>query len=450
MSPAILRRPPGPGLVRFAMIVAGQLPDPTYTLLPELARRYGDVVDIPVPAPGTVVTLVSHPDHVDHVMTRHHDRYLKHESIRELFFDEPVPLPLLVGEEWRRTRRELSPLFGAQALASVGDALVAGISERVDGWRILADSGQQIDLQDELAVVVMDGLMRSMFGIALSVTQLRRFVGAIRAYAGYVMWRTTTYVLPDFLPRPSRARGEAAKQFIVQALDGFIAHRRGTGPQANPDVLDVLLGMSFPGSPAEQYARMRSELLDLVLAGVDTTSGALGWTVALLAADREALGRAYQEVDRLSGVPLRYRDLDELTYLRCCFDEGQRIQAATPANIRTAAEDDELGGYLIPSGSHVLVSPYGLHRDPRFWTEPDAFRPNRFLDDEINRNAYVPFNIGPRKCMGYRIANAAAVLTLGAILQRFSVTLRAGWRPRHQMRGATGLAGGLPVTLSRR
>ncbi|MBI3228105.1 MAG: cytochrome P450 [Mycolicibacterium cosmeticum] len=437
------RRPPGPSLARLGMIVAGELPDPTYTLLPEIARRYGDVADIPVPG-RTTMTLVSHPDHVDHVMTRHHSRYRKHESIRELFFDQPPPLPLLVGEEWKRTRRALNPHFGEQGLTAAGAHLTAGITERVAAWDGHAGPGRGVDLQDALAVVVTDGLMRSMFTTALSTTELTRFVDATRDYARFAMVRTATYLLPGFLPRPLRRRGEAAKSYIFGALDELIERRSSAGPQAHPDVLDVLLSMPL------EYPQLRSELFDLVLAGVDTTSGALAWSVGLLFADQQALVRARAEVDALGAMPLQFQHLGELQYLRCCFDEGQRIQAATPANIRTATEDDEIGGYVIPAGSHVLISPYGLHRDARFWTEPGTFRPSRFLDDQINRNAYVPFNIGPRKCMGYRLANAAAVLTMAAILQRYEVSLPTGWRPRHELRGATGLAGGLPVTLSMR
>lgn len=442
-------RPPGPSLVRLVTMMAG-LDDRAYTWLPELARRYGDVASIPVPVSAVTMTLVSHPDHVDHVMTRHHGRYPKHESTREWFFGEPPPLPLLVGDEWRRTRRELNPYFGESALAAVCAQLVAGVTERVGAWTVHADSGEPVRLQDELGVVVMDGLMRSMFSTRMPTAQLRRFVVATKDYDRHVMSRASSYLLPSFVPRPFRASGEAAKRFMFDALDELIARRRREAPRQSPDVLDVLLGMSFPGTAEEQYVRMRSELFGLVLAGVGTTTVALGWTVALLFANPTCLARARAEVDALQGAELEYRHLERLAYVQCCFDEAQRLQAAAPAIIRTAAADDEIGGYAIPAGSHVLISPYGLHHDPRFWTDPQDFRPSRFLDDKINRNAYVPFNVGPRKCMGYRLANSEAVLTVAAILRRYEVTLRPGWKPRYDALGAAGLAGGLPVTLSRR
>lgn len=81
-----------------------------------------------------------------------------------------------------------------------------------------------------------------------------------------------------------------------------------------------------------------------------------------------------------------------------------------------------------------MTSPYGLHRDPRFWKDPELFEPVRFHTDDIDRNAFIPFNIGPRKCMGTRMAYIEGTLTLAAILRRYTIQVRDGWRPRHQIR----------------
>ncbi|OBB96778.1 cytochrome P450 [Mycobacterium sp. 852002-40037_SCH5390672] len=423
------------------------MPNPVYTLLPEIARRYGDVANVPVPLPGMTMTLVSHPDHIEHILTRNHTRYPKHKSTRELFFDQPPALPILEGEEWKRTRRWLNPHFGQKALDAVGDQTLQGLSERVAAWATHVGSAKVIDLQHELGVVVADGLVRSILSRPLSTEQLDKFVASTQDYGRYVMVRMATYFLPQALPKPFRARGEAAKHFMLTQFDEFITRRKAEGPRESQDVLDVLLAMPFTGSAQAHEARVRSELLDLVLAGVETTAAAIAWSVALLYADPLALARARAEVDALDGEPLEYRHLQDLTYLRCCFDEAQRIQSVTPVNLRTAREDDEIGGYFIPAGSQVLFSPYGLHHDPRYWVEPEKFRPSRFLDDSIRRNAFLPFSIGPRKCMGYRLANIEGVLTLAAILQRYEINFRPGWLPRHVLRGATGLSGGLPVTL---
>lgn len=438
-------RPPGPSLPTLARLAVACRAAP-YTLLPEVARRYGDVVNLPIPLPGWKVTLVSHPDHVDHIMTRHHQRYAKHEATVELVTGEPLALPLLEGDEWKRTRRPLNPHFGEKALAEVTPVMIEAIAERVDAWG--SRGGEWLDLEHELGAVVMDGLMRSMFSEALPTDRLDAYVDGARDYGLWVIGRAAMYQLPSFLPRPHQRRGQHAKTTLMTELDLQIERRRREGPRDPMDVLDALLSMEslFPGGPQEQYLRMRSELSGLVFAGFETTAEALAWTLALLSRNPGALMRAYDEVDALGGAPLAYEDLDRLPYIKACFDEAQRIQAA-PGNIRTATEDDEIGGYFVPAGSHVLISPYGLHHDPRFWNAPAQFHPERFLTDDINRNAFIPFNIGPRKCMGLRMAYIEGTLTLAAILQRYTIQVRDGWRPRHQLRVSTGLVGGLPAQV---
>nr|WP_268745844.1 cytochrome P450 [Mycolicibacterium farcinogenes] len=202
--------------------------------------------------------------------------------------------------------------------------------------------------------------------------------------------------------------------------------------------------------PKAQYARLRSELVSLMLGAASTTTSAVGWAVALLFGDTEALARARAEVDALGGEPLAYRHLAELPYVQCCFDEGQRIQSWVPINRRIAIQDDEIGGYAIPAGSHILFSPYGIHRDGRFWKDPEEFRPSRFQVDTVNQSAFLPFSIGPRKCMGYRMANATAVLTLASILQRYELRLPPNWRPRHHFSRAMQAPAGSSMLLTRR
>lgn len=440
-------RPPGPGAVGSAKAWLRGGRD-LYRWLPELAAAYGDVVDLPVPIPGMTFTLVSHPDHVDHIMTRHNGRYRKHEATEELVVGEPPALPLLEGDEWKRVRRELNPYFGEKALAQVTPLIAAAVTEELDRWSTLTEAGF-VDLELELGTVVMAGLLRSMFSQHPDPEKLHRWVTAAHDYGAYVVSRALMYRVPQRVPRPRRRRGEAAKAFLMATLDEMIETRRATPSSGEPDLLDALLNMEFEGCPHMQYARMRSELAGLVFAGFETTAEALAWTIALLCRNPAALGKAYEEVDALDGAPLEYDHLKDLTYLRACFDEAQREQAA-PANVRSAQEDDEIGGYLIPKGSHVVISPYGLHHDPRFWTDPQTFNPDRFLTDKINRNAFVPFNIGPRKCMGTRMAYIEGVLVLAAILQRYTVQLKDGWTPRHQIRVSTGLAGGVPARLHAR
>jgi cytochrome P450 len=449
-APAGPRQPPSPPRVAALRLAASCAADPMrlpYALLPKIAADYGDIVRINTSRrPQFTATLINHPDYVDHVFTRHHDRYVKHEGTIELVSGEPVALPLLEGQEWKRVRTAFNPHFGERALAAATPLMMEGITDRVGAWRQHAGSGREVDLEHELGAVVMDGLLRSMFKVELSADELDEAVDGARRYGTYVISRVALHFLPQWLPNPLRRSGENAKAELFGMLDRFVDDRRGCPAADTPDLVDTLLGLDFEGCPEMQHRRRRSEAAGLVFAGFETTAAALAWTIALLCRNPNALGKAYAEVDALQGKPLEYADLERLKYLRACFDEAQRFQAA-PANVRTAVDDDEIGGYHIPKGSQVVISQYALQRDPRFWTDPDEFRPDRFLTDKINRNAFLPFSIGPRKCMGTRMAYIEGTLVLGAILQRYAFRVRNGWRPRHFVRVSTGLAGGLPTRI---
>lgn len=441
-------RPPGPNSVQFGWLCLRHAADP-FALLPEIARRYGDVVDMPIPLLGWTTTLVSHPDHVDHVMVRHHDRYNRHYLTSELVPGEPDVMPVLEGDEWRRWRRPLNPHFQEKALAARSTSMAAAVSAGMASWGTHATSGKWIDLEHELGTVVMDALMRSMFSTVLEAETLSRYVDAARDLGRYAIGRAVMSSFPKFVPRPLQRRGEAAQRTLLGELDKLIARRQAEGTRDVPDVLDTLMGMSFDGCPGTQYRRLRTELSSLVFAGFETTAESVCWAIALLHTNPTALAKAYAEVDALGPVPIEYANLEQLPYLRACFDEALRTESP-PGLLRTAAEDDTIGGYFIPKGSHVLLSPYGLQRDSRFWIHPERFEPTRFATDKINRNAYLPFGIGPRKCLGWRLAYIDGLMTLAAVLQRYTVEIRPGWSPKPKLRISTGLVGGLPVRLARR
>lgn len=441
------RRPPGPSLIELAVLSARH--DIFYGLLPEIARRHGDVANVPVPVLGWTMTLLSHPDHVDHVMTRHHGRYVRHHLTNELVVGEPDVMPVLEGQEWRQWRQSLNPFFTENSLARLSESMAEAVAAGMDDWRRHLGSDRWLDLELELGTVVMDALMRSMFSTVLDRDTLGRYVEAARDLGSYTISRALMSTFPALLPRPFQRRGEAAQATLLSELDKVIEQRLTDGPKVSPDLLDALMGMEFNGSPDQRYRRLRTELSSLIFAGFETTAQSAAWTVALLHGNPAALAKAHAEVDALGGVPLQYAHLEQLTYLRACFDEALRMQAS-PGLIRTAGDDDEIGGHHIPKDSHVLLSPYGLHHDPRFWTRPERYEPERFILGNINRNAYIPFNIGPRKCMGWRMAYIDGLMTLAAILQRYTVELRPGWSPKPKIRISTGLVGGLPARLARR
>jgi cytochrome P450 len=121
-----------------------------------------------------------------------------------------------------------------------------------------------------------------------------------------------------------------------------------------------------------------------------------------------------------------------------------------PLNAREATEDDEIGGYLIASGTTVGVSGYALHHDPRFWRDPECFDPRRFVEDEIDKYAFLPFGVGQRRCLGVRMGYMVGLLTLASALGRYEFETPPGWTPQPRFSFSTIVRGGVPVRIRER
>jgi cytochrome P450 len=186
----------------------------------------------------------------------------------------------------------------------------------------------------------------------------------------------------------------------------------------------------------------------MILAGFETTSAALSWTLALLSITPAARERAEAEASAVEHTPT-FDDLGALPYLRACFDEAQRIQGI-PFYSRDSYEEQELGGYTIPANSILLCSPYALQHDTRYWDEPTQFKPERWLEGTIEKNAWLPFGVGPRRCLGMHMANTEATLFLGQALQRFRFSTPPGFAPKRYFHLSTSVKGGCEMTIERR
>ena len=151
-------------------------------------------------------------------------------------------------------------------------------------------------------------------------------------------------------------------------------------------------------------------------AGHETTAYALSWTLYLLFTAPEVLKTLQRELEQ--GSP---KSLENLPYLDAVFKEGLRLYPTIPATPRSAQQDTELGGFLIPKGSRVFVSVYAVHRHPDFWKAPNVFKPERFLDGSAQLEAYIPFGLGRRFCLGRNLARLQAKLVLALLVKKLEL-----------------------------
>jgi cytochrome P450 len=241
------------------------------------------------------------------------------------------------------------------------------------------------------------------------------------------------------LPLPQMKRFHAAKARLDRVIYGIIADRRASGRDTGDLLSMLLLAQDEEGEGSLSDEQVRDEVLTLFLAGHETTANALTWGWYLLSQNPEAAERMHAEIDQvLAERTPSLEDLPKLPYTSGVFSETLRLYPPAWAIGRRALEDVELGGFLIPARCVVLLSPYVTHRDPRWFPEPESFRPERWVtsehDEETARPkfAYFPFGGGARVCIGERFAGMEGVLLLAAIAQKWTFSHQTGHKVQPQ------------------
>lgn len=447
---ASLGRAPGPSGVAVAGALPGFVRDP-FRYLQACARRYGDIYRLPLGMAD--FTVVNHPNYVGHFLTEHPDNYPKGEMNRRMLPAMGDGLPISVGEHWRRNRRVMNPMFGKRALDGIFSIVANSVAESIERLDRYADRGEVIDFEAELGMLTMQVLQRAMFSSSVSDEEIPHLVDAIRRMSLYAGSLMATVWAPKWMPVPYQRTGAPAREKIRQVINGVIAHRRAN-PVEDRDILNLLLEARYEddGSPLVDED-IRDELFGMFFGGFDTTAGSLAWTFALLAANPDHGEALRAEADEFGDRFESAESLSALRYAKAAFQEAMRIQGPILLLTRQAVNEDEIGGYRIPAGSLVGVSPYTLHRNSEFWPDPERYDPGRFIGERLAGQAhhqFLPFGAGGRHCIGSNLAYMEAQLSLAMVAQRFHVQPVPGYVPEQHFHVSVGVKGGLPCTIRRR
>jgi cytochrome P450 len=257
-------------------------------------------------------------------------------------------------------------------------------------------------------------------------------------------------ILPPALrhiPVPAMIRVKRAVRELDEIVDRIIRQRRASGEDTG-DLLSMLMAARDEDGSGMTDRQLRDEILTFLLAGHETTAVSLSWTWYLLSQHPEVEQKLREELTQvLGGRAPRLEDLPRLPYTDKVVKESMRLYPPAWSLARTVTKEVELGGYRLPVGANVVMSQWILHRDPRFFEQPEQFNPDRWTAEaaqRLPRFAYFPFGGGPRLCIGASFAMMEANLLLAAIAQRFQLRLAPGHsvaalpsitlRPRYGMR----------------
>ena len=342
-------------------------------------------------------------------------------------------LVTLEGTEHRRHRQLVQPVLHSQAVAAQAETIVALARQRAQSW----DDGAVIELHSELADLTLRIVCAALFKL-----DSEPLIQAVHGFARSLnVTLRQAFPLPGWLPTGANRQRRAAVGRVDRYAYELIRQRRAHGG----DGADLLSLLVDTGQLSD--VEVRDELMTMFFAGHETSAAALSWAFSLLDAHPEVAG---QLRDELGDREPSFADLPRLPLLGRVVKETLRLYPPAWVFDRSPLHDLEVHGFTLPKGANVLLSPWVAHRDPERWSDPHAFRPDRFGGEPPARGAYLPFGDGSRMCVGNRFAEAEIALVLATLLPRVQLS-RVDDRPVRPEGDATlRPRGGLRMRVTRR
>jgi cytochrome P450 len=396
-------------------------------MLLRLQQEYGGIVRFRLGP--LLVHQVTHPDLVRQVLVTEARTFPRGRFYRafEPFFGRAMLTA--DGEQWRRHRDVSRPLFHPARVQEMGPTMTATAVELADRLTGLARRQAEFDVVPEAIWYTMAVVSRCLFTTDFTAAG-DRLVPAANDGVELILERTNPLVaaVPRWLPTRHNRRLRASQRVLQDVLaDAVEEHRREPGD----DLIHAYLAAADGTRPPRlSDVDARDGIMTVFLAGNETTGSSLAWTLYVLASRPEVLRRVETEAERvLAGRPPTLADLPELEYTRMVVEESLRLYPPIWAFPRGVAEDVEIGGFHVPAGSSLFLSPYVTHRHPGFWKNPEVFDPERFRPDlsaARDRHSYLPFGFGQRQCIGKHLALLQLQLAVATLAQRVRLQLVPG------------------------
>jgi cytochrome P450 len=444
--PASTALPPGP----TGTLIRGNLDAFTGRRLEfflEVARKYGDLASFRL-GPKRIF-LASHPDLIERVLVTDARHYVKHFGARMY---KPVLGNGLVtseGDFWLRQRRLAQPAFLKNRVLSYAPLMAEAAGRMLATW----SDGKEVNVHYEFSSLTSAIALKTLFDLD-DAGDRKRFTDTLRRAFNLMSARFRQLVrVPLWVPTPANVRLRRAARELFHVVDGFIAAGRAR-PHPGDDLLSRLLAARDEHGHQMTARQLRDEAMTLYLAGHETTALTLTWSWYLLARHPQVEERLVAEWrSALGGRTPTADDLTKLPYTDAVITEAMRVYPPVYLIGREATTDLELGGYRVKKGYTVFMSQWVSHRDPRYFPDPEAFRPERWLDGlarRLPKYAYYPFGGGPRVCIGNTFALTEAAILLAAVGQRYRFTVEMDGPPELSPQITLLPKDGIPAVLRRR
>lgn len=406
-----------------------------------MARDYGDIAHYKI-GPQHLF-FFNHPDLIRDVLITNQKNFHKSRGLERAKRLLGNGLLTSEGEFHLRQRRLAQPAFHRQRIAAYGSTMVEFTQRARARWT----DGSTLDMHAEMMRLTLDIVAKTLFDadVDAEAAEIGRAMTTAFESFNYAMVPFTEYL--DHLPIPPVRRFNNARDRLDKTIYRMIAERRASGSDRGDLLSMLLLAHDTEGDGTGMSdLQLRDEALTIFLAGHETTANALTWTWCLLSQNPDVEKRFHAEIDLLNDIPPTMEDLARLSYTRMVLAESMRLYPPAWAIGRRALEPFQARDFTIPAGAVVLMSQYVMHRDPRYFPDPERFDPERWTPEaqaSRPRFSYFPFGGGARVCIGEQFAWMEGILLLATIAQQWRMKLAPDQivdvqplitlRPRHGM-----------------
>ncbi|EAB5362491.1 cytochrome P450 [Campylobacter jejuni] len=358
------------------------------------------------------------------------------------------------GEVWKKQRELLRPSFEMTRINKVFNLMSEAVADMMDRFSKYPNHAV-IEVDEAMTFITADVIFRTIMSSKLDEEKGKKILNAfvtfqeqsvhtaMRRMFRFPKW--LSYVLGD------RKRAKAG-DVIRQVLSDIIKPRYDMADNAEfEDILgSLLLVVDVDTNKRFSFEEILDQVAMLFLAGHETTASSLTWTLYLLSLYPKEQEKAYEEITQvLQGGAIEISHLRQFKYLTNIFKESLRLYPPVGFFAREAKKDTQVRDKLIKKGSGVVIAPWLIHRHEEFWTNPHGFNPSRF-EGEYKKDAYLPFGVGERICIGQGFAMQEAILILANILKTYKLELEEGFVPDVVGRLTVRSANGMRIKFSKR